>query len=88
LAELSGLAGAKPICFPRHCFPRFSTNADDSISLTIIKQPIFIEGYDEKIKISDVTIANCVFEKAQTKGMTITNAVNIHLINNSGAGLE
>jgi polygalacturonase len=54
----------------------------------LTKQPIFIEGYDDKIKISDVTIANCVFEQAQTKGMTITNAVNIHLINNSGAGLE
>lgn len=54
----------------------------------LTKQPIFIEGYDNKIKIVDVTVADCVFEKAQTKGVTVTNAVDIHLINNSGAGLE
>ena len=55
---------------------------------SLTKQPIFIEGYDEKIRISDVTIANCVFEQAQPKGVTITNAVNIRLINNRGAGWE
>lgn len=60
----------------------------DCTFANLTKQPIFIEGYDEKIKISDVTIANCVFEAAKEKGTTITNAVNIHLINNSGAGLE
>jgi polygalacturonase len=60
----------------------------DCTFANLTKQPIFIEGYDEKIKISDVTIANCVFHQAKTKGTTITNAVNIHLINNSGAGLK
>ena len=39
----------------------------------LTKQPIFIEGYDKKIKISDVTVANCAFQSAKDKN-TITNA--------------
>jgi len=54
----------------------------------LLKQSLFIEGYDDKIKISDVTVSDCVFDKAKIVGPTITNAVNIHLFNNSGAGWE
>jgi polygalacturonase len=54
----------------------------------LTKQPVFIEGYDEKIKISGVTIANCEFTKAKNPALTITNAVNIQLLNNRGAGYQ
>ena len=47
----------------------------------LTKKPILIEGYDGRIKISDVTIANCVFQSAKDKN-TITNAVDIHLLGN------
>jgi len=47
----------------------------------LTKQPIFIEGYDEKIKITDVTIANCTFQSAADRN-TITNAIGIHLLDN------
>ena len=47
----------------------------------LTKQPIFIEGYDSKIKISNVTVANCVFQSSKDKN-TITNAVNIRLLGN------
>jgi polygalacturonase len=45
------------------------------------KQPIFIEGYDGKIKITDVTIADCTFQNAADRN-TITNADRIHLAGN------
>ncbi|MGA2854013.1 MAG: glycoside hydrolase family 28 protein [Verrucomicrobiota bacterium] len=47
----------------------------------LTKQPIFIEGYDGKIKITDVTIANCAFQSAGDRN-TITNASRIHLPDN------
>ena len=47
----------------------------------LTKQPIFIEGYNEKIKITGVTIAHCAFQSAGDRN-TITNASNIHLLDN------
>jgi polygalacturonase len=47
----------------------------------LTKQPIFIEGYDEKIKITGVTVANCTFQSAGDRN-TITNASGIHLLAN------
>ena len=63
-------------------------NIRDCSFANLTKQPIFIEGYDEKIQISGVTIANCNFLQAKTLGATITNAVDVHLINNHGGGLD
>ena len=54
---------------------------------TLTKAPIFIEGYDSKLKITDVTIANCVFESAKNKS-TVTNASRIFLSNVRGSGLN
>jgi polygalacturonase len=54
----------------------------------LTKQPIFIEGYDEKIKISGVTIADCTFASAKNRGITLTNAVDIHLVNNQGVNAD
>lgn len=59
----------------------------DCTFATLTKAPIFIEGYDEKIQISDVTIADCVFEKAASKSR-ISNAVRVNLVNVRGSGLE
>jgi polygalacturonase len=47
----------------------------------LTRQPIFIEGYDEKIQITGVTIANCTFQSAADQN-TITNASDIHLLDN------
>ncbi len=47
----------------------------------LTRQPIFIEGYDAKIKITDVTIAHCTFQSAADRN-TITNASGIHLLDN------
>ena len=47
----------------------------------LTRQPIFIEGYDEKIKIIGVTIANCIFQSAADRN-SITNASGIHLLDN------
>ena len=47
----------------------------------LTRQPIFIEGYDEKIKITGVTVANCSFQSAGDRN-TITNASGIHLLDN------
>ena len=63
-------------------------NICDCTFANLTKQPIFIEGYDDKIKISGVTIANCTFASAKQKGVTVTNAVDVHLINNHGSGVE
>ena len=50
----------------------------------LTKQPIFIEGWSPTAQVSDVTIANCVFENTAPPGVTITNAVRINLVNNRG----
>jgi polygalacturonase len=50
---------------------------------TLTKGPIFIEGYSPENKITDVTIANCTFEPMK-KGMTITNATRVVLMNVKG----
>jgi polygalacturonase len=62
-------------------------NIRDCTFATLTQAPIFIEGYSEAIKISDVNITDCVFEKAASKS-TITNAVRINLVNVRGSGLE
>ncbi|MFM2294936.1 MAG: hypothetical protein RLZZ350_1349, partial [Verrucomicrobiota bacterium] len=63
-------------------------NIRDCSFANLTKQPVFIEGYDEKIKITGVTISNCTFLKAKTPGATITNAADIHLVNNHGSGMD
>jgi polygalacturonase len=47
----------------------------------LTRQPIFIEGYDPKIQITNVTIAGCVFQNPDGHN-TITNASGIHLLDN------
>jgi polygalacturonase len=59
----------------------------DCTFATLTRAPIFIEGYSEAIKITDVTIVNCTFEQAASRS-TITNAVRINLVNVQGGGLE
>lgn len=54
----------------------------------LLKQPIYIEGWSPSAQITNVTIANCLFEKAAQPVVTITNAVQIKLINNRGAALK
>jgi len=53
----------------------------DCTFANLTRQAIFIEGYDEKIKITGVTIANCTFQSAADQN-TITNASDIHLLDN------
>ena len=53
----------------------------DCTFANLTKQPIFIEGHDDKIKITDVTIANCVFQSDADRN-TITNAERIQLAGN------
>jgi polygalacturonase len=55
----------------------------DSNFGTLLRQPIFIEGWSGEAKITDVTIANCSFGNASQE-ITITNAAEIHLANNRG----
>jgi polygalacturonase len=45
-----------------------------------VRRAIFIEGLSESVKIADVTIANCRFEKAQETN-AINNAENLRLLN-------
>ena len=63
-------------------------NIRDCSFANLTKQAIFIEGYDEKIPVSGVTISNCTFLKAKIPGAFITNAVNYRLVNNHGVGLD
>ena len=51
------------------------------------KQPVLIEGFSDSVRITDVTIANCVFPKGGTP-CVITNASRIHLVGNQGGGLN
>lgn len=51
------------------------------------KQPILIEGFSDSVRITDVTIANCVFPDMGTRSV-ITNASRIHLVANEGGGLN
>jgi polygalacturonase/pectin methylesterase-like acyl-CoA thioesterase len=53
----------------------------DCTFANLTRQPIFIEGYDEKIKITGVTVANCTFHNAADQN-TVTNASDIHLLGN------
>ncbi len=56
----------------------------DCTFANLTKQPIFIEGYDAKIKISGVTIANCTFQTSADKN-TITNAATSTCSTTSGS---
>jgi polygalacturonase len=51
------------------------------------KQPVLIEGFSDSVRITDVTIANCVFPEGGAPGL-ITNASRIHLTGNQGGGLN
>ncbi len=55
----------------------------NSIFGTLTKGPIFVEGYSPSNLITDVTIANCVFEPSK-KPCVITNAARIELIDVKG----
>jgi polygalacturonase len=59
----------------------------DCTFATLTKAPIFIEGYSEAIKITDVTIADCTFDQFKSKS-TITNADRINIVNVKGSGLD
>lgn len=59
----------------------------DSQFATLTKAPIFIEGFSDDLKITDVTIADCVFEKTKSRS-TVTNAARIFLSNLQNSGLE
>ncbi len=50
----------------------------------LTKQAVFIEGWSAVAAVSDVTIANCVFEPAAQPDVTITNAARVNLLNNRG----
>lgn len=45
----------------------------------LTRQPVCIEGYSPAARITDVTIAGCVFDNVRTDN-TITNAARIHLV--------
>lgn len=51
------------------------------------KQPVLIEGFSESVRITDVTIANCIFPDMSAH-CVITNASRIHLVANQGGGLN
>jgi polygalacturonase len=59
----------------------------DSTFAKMTKQAVFIEGYSETVRITDVTIANCNFLEAKGNSM-ITNASNVRFNGTRGAGLE
>ena len=54
---------------------------------TLTKAPIFIEGFSGDLRITDITIANCVFEKTKNKS-AVTNASRIFLSGVKNGGLE
>jgi len=51
------------------------------------RQPIIIEGFSDLVRITDVTIANCVFPGTGDRGI-ITNASRIYLTADQGGGLN
>jgi polygalacturonase len=51
------------------------------------KQPVLIEGFSDTVRITDVTIAHCIFPKAGGISL-ITNASRIHLVANQGGGVD
>jgi polygalacturonase len=53
----------------------------------LTKQSLFIEGYSDTARITDVTIAGCSFAAAPAP-VTITNASRVRLFDNRGIGLE
>jgi polygalacturonase len=59
----------------------------NSTFANLTKQAVFIEGYSPTIPITDVTIANCQFQKAAGASF-ITNALRIDLAGTQGTGLE
>ena len=59
----------------------------DSTFATLTKGPIFIEGWSDDLKITDITIANCAFADAKGKSV-VTNASRIFLSGVKNSGLE
>jgi polygalacturonase len=59
----------------------------DSKFASLTRAPIFIEGYSDGLQITDITIANCVFDYVGSKSV-VTNATRIFLSNVKGSGLE
>ena len=59
----------------------------DSKFATLTKGPIFIEGFSAGLRITDITIANCIFEDANGRSV-VTNASRIFLSGVRNSGLE
>ena len=59
----------------------------DSTFANLTRQALFIEGWSETAQVTDVTIANCAFEKA-ANASTMTNAARIRLLNNRGLEIK
>jgi len=59
----------------------------DSTFGTLLDRAIFIQGYSDTARITDVTIANCQFQDVPNASV-ITNAARIHLLNTRGSGLN
>jgi polygalacturonase len=53
----------------------------------LTKQAVFIEGYSDTIRVSDVTIADCEFAPAPGPSL-VTNASRIAILETHGSGLE
>jgi polygalacturonase len=51
------------------------------------RQSILIEGFSDSVRITDATIAHCIFPDTGARSL-ITNASRIHLIGNQGGGLD
>ncbi|MDE3068015.1 MAG: glycoside hydrolase family 28 protein [Verrucomicrobiota bacterium] len=52
----------------------------------LTRQPMVIEGYSEAVRITDVAIADCVFENT-AKASVVTNASRVFLIRDRGSRL-
>ena len=67
--------------------PVHNIDIRDSQFATLTKAPIFIEGWSADLRITDITIADCVFEKTKSKSV-VTNASRIFLSGVKNSGLE
>ena len=54
---------------------------------TLTKGPVFIQGYSETNRITDVTIADCTFEPTK-KSCTFTNCSGVTLIGVKGVAVK
>jgi len=52
----------------------------------LLKQPVVVEGFSDTVRITDVTIANCVFQNAPGLSL-VTNASRVFVNGGRGSGL-